>query len=97
MDGLPLVKKPRKDGALRPSKAEHNNRKAVKRTRLMIEFLPKQKDCLNALGLDSAAEVVLFGGAAGGAKSMLKVHKRSRVLAMPEMRKSPGSSESWPE
>lgn len=35
----------------------------------MITFLPKQKDCLNALGLDSPAEVVLFGGAAGGAKS----------------------------
>jgi phage terminase large subunit len=35
----------------------------------MVEFLPKQIECLNALGLDSAAEVVLFGGAAGGAKS----------------------------
>ena len=35
----------------------------------MIEFLPKQIECLNALGLDSPAEVVLFGGAAGGAKS----------------------------
>jgi hypothetical protein len=35
----------------------------------MITFLPKQNDCLNALGLDSPAEVVLFGGAAGGAKS----------------------------
>jgi hypothetical protein len=35
----------------------------------MVEFLPKQLECLNALGLDSPAEVVLFGGAAGGAKS----------------------------
>jgi hypothetical protein len=35
----------------------------------MVTFLPKQIECLNALGLDSAAEVVLFGGAAGGAKS----------------------------
>jgi len=35
----------------------------------MVEFLPKQIECLNALGLDSSAEVVLFGGAAGGAKS----------------------------
>ena len=35
----------------------------------MITFLPKQNDCLSALGLDSPAEVVLFGGAAGGAKS----------------------------
>ena len=35
----------------------------------MVEFLPKQIECLNALGLDSPAEVVLFGGAAGGAKS----------------------------
>jgi phage terminase large subunit len=35
----------------------------------MVDFLPKQKECLNALGLDSPAEVVLFGGAAGGAKS----------------------------
>jgi hypothetical protein len=35
----------------------------------MITFLPKQIECLNALGLDSPAEVVLFGGAAGGAKS----------------------------
>lgn len=35
----------------------------------MVTFLPKQIECLNALGLDSPAEVVLFGGAAGGAKS----------------------------
>jgi hypothetical protein len=35
----------------------------------MVQFLAKQIECLNALGLDSAAEVVLFGGAAGGAKS----------------------------
>jgi len=36
---------------------------------MAIEFLPKQKECLDSLGLDSTAEVVLFGGAAGGAKS----------------------------
>lgn len=36
---------------------------------MTINFLPKQNECLNALGLDSPAEVVLFGGAAGGAKS----------------------------
>lgn len=34
-----------------------------------IEFLPKQLAALDSLGLDSPAEVVLFGGAAGGAKS----------------------------
>ncbi|NBT88346.1 MAG: PDZ domain-containing protein, partial [Flavobacteriaceae bacterium] len=36
---------------------------------MAINFLPKQTECLNALAIDSAAEVVLFGGAAGGAKS----------------------------
>ena len=36
---------------------------------MAIEFLPKQNAALDALGLDSPAEVVLFGGAAGGAKS----------------------------
>lgn len=35
----------------------------------MIEFLPKQNECLRALSLDEAHEVVLFGGAAGGSKS----------------------------
>lgn len=35
----------------------------------MIEFLPKQNECLRALSLDEPHEVVLFGGAAGGSKS----------------------------
>lgn len=35
----------------------------------MITLLPKQLECLRALSTDSAAEVVLFGGAAGGSKS----------------------------
>ena len=35
----------------------------------MIEFLPKQKEALAALANDSLAEIVLFGGAAGGSKS----------------------------
>jgi phage terminase large subunit len=35
----------------------------------MIEFLPKQNEALKALANDSPAEVVLFGGAAGGSKS----------------------------
>jgi hypothetical protein len=35
----------------------------------MVEFLPKQLECLRSLVNDSPAEVVLFGGAAGGSKS----------------------------
>ena len=35
----------------------------------MVEFLPKQLECLRALAIDAPAEVVLFGGAAGGSKS----------------------------
>lgn len=35
----------------------------------MVEFLPKQLDCLRSLAIDAPAEVVLFGGAAGGSKS----------------------------
>ena len=35
----------------------------------MVEFLPKQLDCLRALAIDAPAEIVLFGGAAGGSKS----------------------------
>lgn len=35
----------------------------------MVEFLPKQIECLRHLAIDAPAEVVLFGGAAGGSKS----------------------------
>ena len=35
----------------------------------MIEFLPKQIECLRSLANDSESEVILFGGAAGGSKS----------------------------
>jgi phage terminase large subunit len=35
----------------------------------MVEFLPKQLECLRSLANDAPSEVVLFGGAAGGSKS----------------------------
>lgn len=35
----------------------------------MIEYQPKQLECLRALTIDSGKEIVLFGGAAGGSKS----------------------------
>ena len=35
----------------------------------MIEYLPRQREALEALANDCPAEVVLFGGAAGGSKS----------------------------
>jgi phage terminase large subunit len=37
----------------------------------MIEFLPKQIECLKALATDSPFELVLFGGGAGGSKSFI--------------------------
>ena len=37
----------------------------------MIEFLPKQLECLKALAIDSPYELVLFGGGAGGSKSFI--------------------------
>lgn len=37
----------------------------------MIEFLPKQLECLKALAIDSPYDVVLFGGGAGGSKSFI--------------------------
>lgn len=37
----------------------------------MIEFLPKQLECLKALATDSPFELVLFGGGAGGSKSFI--------------------------
>lgn len=37
----------------------------------MIEFLPKQVECLKALATDSPFELVLFGGGAGGSKSFI--------------------------
>jgi phage terminase large subunit len=37
----------------------------------MIEFLPKQLECLKALAVDSPFEIVLFGGGAGGSKSFI--------------------------
>lgn len=46
----------------------------------MVEFLPKQIECLRALSIDSPAELVLFGGAAGGSKSFTgcvwQIHRR---------------------
>lgn len=36
---------------------------------MTIQFLPKQIECLQSLAIDSQAELVLFGGAAGGSKS----------------------------
>jgi len=46
----------------------------------VIEFLPKQVECLHALSIDSPAELVLFGGAAGGSKSFTgcvwQIHRR---------------------
>ena len=35
----------------------------------MIEYLPKQVECFKALSVDSPAQIVLYGGAAGGSKS----------------------------
>lgn len=46
----------------------------------MITLLPKQEECLRALAIDNPAELVLFGGAAGGSKSftgcLWQIHRR---------------------
>ena len=60
----------------------------------MIEFLPKQLECLRALSIDSPSELVLFGGAAGGSKSFTgcvwQIHRR---LKYPRTRGLIGRSE----